>query len=518
MVDQIAVVTFTTPAATGLLSVTSPLITEAFSAALLIFTREESDGTDNSHAVLGYGFIAPDGATPPNASICIQIDNSSTRTTPDANTVHDGGGGANALSAANGVGTTLVIGASYNASVAGGVQLNFTVVNLTGGPAGGPVRAKCTAILFAGLARAHVNQCTSSVGGTAEAVGDTVNFRPDLVFFSASDAASTTNHADGLVTLGVAIDRAGAPQVSSYINFDDATEPTDADGVAHTAKCYSHQLPIVARTAESVTCAITATGFTLTSSAGSPDANYLALKFTSSAVRLACAQHAVAAATGPQAFNAFTFTPDLVVGMVVPLAAADSQTDGPTASAGGYFVTGRYGSRAYTVHAEEGKTVGAAASFNTHTRQEDVALLLYNHTGTIIQRATWTGASGAGGFILDFSVASAVSRMMALGIQLQPQGARKGGRRPRKIVTRAAAPRAGRASVGRPGASRLHLFRAWFRRRAEQLEALFYRRPPIPNSVPEPEDVPEGAIGDSAMGGSDRGSNAQAGSEDGATR
>lgn len=416
MVDQIEAVTFDTPTTATTLDITHPRITQPFTAAILIFTREQTDGADNSHAVLGYGFIAPDGTTEPDSAISIQISNAS-RTAPLANTLHSGAAAAKCIQAAAGDTATVAIAADYSASIAGGVRLSFTTVDLTGGPAGGPVRSKCTAILFAGLSRGFVNSCTASLGGTHEAVGDagTGLFQPDLVIFAPSEGATNASHTDGYVTLGFAV-RSPAAQIVSLLSFDSVTEPTDADGDARSNRGYEH---FIARALENATIAIDATGFTATSSVSSPDSNYLALKFSGN-VRIAVAQMAVAAATGVQSFNSFGFTPDLLFGMISPLTSTDTLTDGPTASAGGYLACTKDYQRAYCIHAEEGKTNGAAASFNVHTRQEDVALLLYNHTGSVVQRATFEGASGSGGFNLNFSVASQAGMLTALGIQIVP--------------------------------------------------------------------------------------------------
>lgn len=404
-----AVVTFTTPLTNNAtVDITSGSITETFSAAWLIFTRETSDSADNLHGVIGVGFVAPDGTAEEEACIGVQMSGDETAT-PDANSTHSVGTAPNCIRAPTGTAITTVISAIYSASISGGVRLQFPIAT---------VAAKCTAILFAGLTRASVNSATSSTVGVHEDVGDGTQYRPDVLAFISSDGSiNTASIPDAAPNLGFAVN--GGAQVSSYINVDDGTEPTDADGYIRSASAWA-AAPLRsagALTIQHASVAFSNTGFTATANAGTPDAAYCALKF-SGVFNAACANMAVAASTGNQVFTGFGFVPDLVFGMSTLLAAVDTTTDGPTASACGYFVTGSLGSRAYTVHHREGVSIPAdIATSDAHTRQEDVALLLYDHTGTVVQRATWGGASGSNGFILNFSVASQVGFLTAIGIQ-----------------------------------------------------------------------------------------------------
>lgn len=410
MADQMAFVTFTTPLTNNAtVDVTSVSITETFSAAWLIFSRETTDSNNNTHGVLGIGFVAPDGSAQEEACMAVQISGDEPAT-PDANSTHSANTAPVCIRAPTGTAITTVISANYSASISGGVRLVFPIAT---------VAAKCTAILFAGLSRASVAAATSSTVGVHEDVGDATQYRPDVLAFISSDGSiNTASIPNAAPNLGFAVN--GGSQVSAYINVDDGTEPTDADGYIRSASAWAAAAGVRTAGALSIqhaSVAFSNNGFTATSNAGSPDAAYCALKF-SGVFNAACANMAVAASTGNQTFTGFGFVPDLVFGMVTPLTAVDTTTDGPTASACGFFATGSMGSRAYTLHHREGVSIPAdIATSDAHTRQEDVALLLYDHTGTIIQRATWGGASGSSGFILNFSVASQAGYMTAIGIQ-----------------------------------------------------------------------------------------------------
>lgn len=474
MVDQIAVVTLDSPAATGVLAVTHPSITEPFSAAIIVYTRETADSADNVHCVLGYGFVAVDGALEQEGTLCAQAQDGATSAAFDANTQHEGGDVApSCIKAPTGANvTTTVIEAAYSASVAGGVELNFTTV------AAGPIRTRMTVILFAGLARAAVGTESSSVVSSHEDVGAVAAgfFRPNVVIFAPSDSSLNAATPDACPALGFAVDLAAIQQVCAHLSMDDAVATTDSDGDVRSANAYSI---FSARAAQTVTVSsFDSTGYNKIASAGSPQATYLALKFSGN-VRIAAANMQVAAATGLQPFNAFTFTPDLVFGMATLFASLDTLTDGATASAFGFFVTGRYGSRAYTGHLQEGQALSGGSPSHAHTRQEDVALLLYNHTGTIVQRATWAGPSGAGGFRLDFSTASAGGFMTALGIQLLPTTPMLGEQATVARRVRHAPRRALWAGGKHPKGLFTRILVAWERQRRAMFDRLHRRPLPI---------------------------------------
>ena len=412
MVDQIEVVTFTTPAAPGTLDITHPGITEPFSAAILIFTKETADDTDGTHAVLGYGVIGIEGTDEEEACLSVQMRDGEA-SVPDANTVHSAATAPDCVRVPDGSNAAVtVIAAQYSASIAGGVRINFSTTT---------VQAKCTAILFAGSARVAVGAVAASTIGAAESVGSAGNeFRPDLLVFLPSDGGTNSNTVDATMALGFVLDQPGTPQISAFSNVDDGTEPTDADAAIDSTRGYVILGP--ARARQFVSIAITATGFTATSTVGTPDAAYLAIKWADSArVHVGVANMAVAASTGVQAFNSFGFTPDVVFGMATLLTSLDTLVDGPTAAVSGLFAFGRGGyQRAYAVRYDEGLTVPADGTTHATSRQGDHALLMMDDTGTVVQQASYLGASGSGGFLLNFSTASAAGYMTALGIQIIP--------------------------------------------------------------------------------------------------
>jgi hypothetical protein len=404
MVDQIAVVEFTTPASPGTLDITSSSITETFSAAILLYSGSTNDLTDNTHGVIGMGFIAIDsGAVNDGRAFGIQAqDNTSPSNTGTRHSTTDG---CVEVPSGTAMGTA-VIQAAFSAAIAGGVRVNFTTTTS---------KTKGVAILFAGLAKAYCDTTASATVGVSESVGGTTKFEPDLVIFQAGDAGVlNVQSQDAAPNIGFALNKVGLPQVCSYVNADDGLTTTDSDGFVRSANAYGHFVAGGSRAGEFVTVSdFTSTGFDHASSAGTPDANYLALKFTGD-FQMAVANLSVAAATGDQAFTDFGFVPTIVLGMSTLMTTLDSTTDGPTAGASGYFVTGSMGSRAYTWSQQEGVVLGLTTA---RSRQESVAVLQYDHTGTVAQRATWVGASGATGFTLNFSVAASAGRLTALAIQ-----------------------------------------------------------------------------------------------------
>lgn len=396
MTDQVAMVTFTTPTAAGTLDVTHPSITDTFTAAILIFTRETTDDANNTHAILGVGFIAPDaGATTQEGASSCRASGTSTAVIGCQQRHNDD----RCINALLGSATTVAIEAEYSASIAGGVTLNFTTV------AAGPIRSKCTAILFAGWSRAFAGSATATTGGTANAVGGSTNFEPSLVVFTPSDGVVTPGTLnDASPGLGFAVNTGGLPQVSAYQNWDTATEPTDADGEIRSAHCYANV--DASRAAQRVALtAFTATGFNLTSTAGTCRAHYLALKPAGTLV-MAVDNVAVSGSTGVQSFNV-GIQPQAVFGMSTLFAAEDTQTDGATAGAFGIFAFTSSYERAYSAHNREGISVPADfPNQDAHTRQTDKALLTLDHQGTVAQEATFS-AFTATGFDLNFSTATA---------------------------------------------------------------------------------------------------------------
>lgn len=422
MVDQIAVVTFTTPASTGTFPVTSPLITETFNCAILIYSASNTDDSNTSGGCMGVGFVSTEvgGSADTDASSTVALQDAQTNT--NAFQDESGGGTGQSIRASNpGVATTVI--AEFSAAIAGGVELNFTTTT---------VRVNCTAILFAGLSRSSLGFDSPTDGGIShEDVGNagTGFFQPDCLIFLSSDTSIDAGGVqNGQPKIGFAVNPAsGIQQVSAYTNIDNGTNPTAADGYYRSDCCSAAFIGNrgVAMDRFQVT-SFDSTGYNAiafdTGGANSPQAEYLAIKWSNaSLVRMACANLAVAASTGNQTYNTFGFTPDLVFGMSHLMTVADTidSTEANTCSAG-YFVTGRFGSRAISVHHDHGHAISGGSPTDANTRQGDHAVLTLTGLGAVAHQASWVGGSSSGGFILNYSTAAQAGTLTALGIQIIP--------------------------------------------------------------------------------------------------
>lgn len=509
MVEQIAVVHFDAPLATGDFDITDPSITETVNLALFIYSGTTALGTDADGCMLGMGACTPNGSDSghQNASYCTHGDNASLNA-PDYDTLRDTGDASSHCIVVVNQAFTIVSNAAFVSTMAGGVKINFNVASAA---------VKVTCILFAGFSAGAVGSF-SGEGPTAELVGISPHFAPDVLALFGGGGTLNTAINDAQANLGFAT-RVQAAERSMFVNFDQV-EPTDMDGIVSSdAMATGHQNQT--RAVEYMDLdSWNSDGFTWRGDrvAGlpSPSAMYCALKAASSQVKIACAAMTVAGATGRQDFNPFGFTPDIVVGMLTPLTALDSYTSGALAGAAAFFVTGKYGSRAAAMHAENAKS-GTGISFNNRNRQENVALLGYNHTGTVVQRATWAGPSGNGGFALNFSVASQAGYMVALGIQLaptslvaprRPQGSARAKQR-RSPQARAAFTRRARGTF-------LRLLQWWEVQRRGMFDRL-HRRSLPPRAGVVIERFEGETRGDNAFAGSLKGADAGAGSQVGDT-
>ena len=410
MTDQMAVVTFTSPTTATTLDITSTQITETFSAAILIFSKETTDDANNTHGVMGIGFIAPDNADSTESlfdvSLCTQMKDADVLR-PRVNTNHST---AASIKANHGdaVGT-IDIQAVYSASISGGVRLSFTTV------AAGPIQTKGVAILFAGLSRASSGTLGATLAGVHESVGNSASGRytPDVVVFLASDGTLNADHVDAAPTLGFALNNAALSQVSAYVNTEDVTEPTDSDGAVRSAKCAEHFTGGRVDQTAAIT-SFDATGFNIAASGNTVNATYLALKF-SSAMRLAVANLALPSSSGIATYTDPGFAPKIVFGMSTLITSLDTLTDGATAAVAGFSAFSPTNARAYAVHHKEGINIPAGGNTSAHTRQGDYAALLMDHTGTLTHQATWSAATTSG-FQLNFSTATAAGFLTALMI------------------------------------------------------------------------------------------------------
>ena len=405
MADQIKVATFTTRSGAGTQDFTHPEITEAFRAAIFIYGGTNTDSSDVSHGRLGFGTCCvrtPTSSADQNASFVTQRDNS-TLSAPDENTIRQAvAGGACIIVTAGDNDANIDVEATFDSAISGGVRLSFATAD---------IQVKVTVIFFAGLTDAAIGGTSTSTSVSVQ-TGVTPFFRPDALFIFGGGGTLNTSGADAQVALGFAA-RGGA-QVSAFVNSDDVTEPTDADGHISTTAA-SAEFQGTTRTARlSTITSFNSDGFTLTAdTAVSRSFMYLALKF-SGTTQFQCVAKPIAASTGDQDFTGFGFTPAVVIGMSTMLASADSTTSGATASSSGLFVSGSGGiERAYSERGENGRS-GTSISFNRSSRQEDASILTLNDTGSVVHRATWVSGINDG-FRLNFSTASSSGYMVAMG-------------------------------------------------------------------------------------------------------
>lgn len=411
MVDQIDVITFSTPLTTGLTNlVVSPNITETVKAVLFFWNADTTESSDINHGNVGMGACTSNdsGGTADEYAYATQGSNAN-RTTTDYNTVRSATSGANAACIVITSGTSpasVQSQAQFDSVIAGGVRVNFTVASAS---------IRVTAVIFAGISDAAVKRISTA---GSEDIGTTPFFSPDCVIFFGGGGGAGTSSTDLSTSLGFAVNSSPIQQVSMSLSHDDAVATSDADAEVATDDGFCNFQGTRVIKHGNIT-SFDSTGFDWTAPDGTITSMLLALKFSDpTKVRLACAAMATPGSAGVTAFNSFGFTPDVVIGALSPMTSIDTQVNGAAAGAMGFFVTGRYGSSGISVHGQEGLLNSPAAPYNTHNRSED-ALICYEHTGTIAQRATWAGGSGAGGFSLNFS-AAASGYMVALGIQIIP--------------------------------------------------------------------------------------------------
>lgn len=397
MADQIAVVTFTTPASSGTLDITSGSITDTFNCAILIYTKYTTDDANQTHGVLGIGYVSTEAGDASNnhTTSCVQFEDGIA--TSDTNTDHSL---TTAIKANDGTGlASFPIQATYSAAISGGVRLSFTVT--------GSVQAKCTAILFAGLSRSSIGNCSfNDSAASHEDVGNAGvgYYQPDLLILSSSDNTVNSGHVNGRMAIGFAVRTSPVQQVASYINVADGSTTGDTDGFIRSDCCSGGFIGDrgVAMDRFRVT-SFDSTGFNAiaedTGGLNSPQANYLAIKF-SGAPNLAAKNVALTGSAGAQSTTAIGFQPQLVFGMSSLMTSLDTLIDGSTAGSAGYFAFTASYARAYSASHNDPGTIVA------RTRQGDHAVLTLSQAAAVAQQASLTSMD-ASGFTLNFSTATA---------------------------------------------------------------------------------------------------------------
>lgn len=402
MVDQFAVVEFTTPATATNLEITSPSITEPFSCAVFIVSASTTDSSDSTHGQLSIGFCTANGSSASQGSSCGHQLESGVSTIDNGTQNNYGAGTPDVISVPLGTAVaTQVIAAKFSAAVSGGVRLNFGTTTVQG---------KGVALLFAGLSDSACNNVsvTTTEAQVNVAASGGGQFQPDaLIWLTHDHPGGSAFEAEAQPNLGFSV-RNGSAAINrcAFINMDDGGTTVNTDGAVRTDAAFGW-LNLTTRVAEygGVT-EFNATGFKAQANA-SVVASWLAIKF-SGTVTAGTEAMSVAASTGTQALTGLGTAPEVVLGMATRLTSQDTLVDGSDAAAFGYFMFTSAEARAYSSRFRRTTTTEAS------TRQEDAALLLYNNTGSVVQRASLVTLDGDG-FSLSFSVGSEAGTIVAIG-------------------------------------------------------------------------------------------------------
>lgn len=403
MADQIAVVQFTTRATMGTQSVTSPDITETARALILIWGNSTTQGANETPARMGIAVCALDtGALESQGGAASTLLRNAAATPQTITGVGNEDVVLLCTDASGGAGGFDIV-AVVDSVTAGGVVLDFTTV--TGG-----AQVDVTAIILAGddmrvWGGNAVNNSTTPVQEDCGSSGppDT-RFEPDIIVTipTLNSLDSAVRNTVGYAGLGGATDSA---QKVTHVNWRAGVEPSEVDGTVQSARGGA-SFNGLTRPLTAHLYAFNAQGFTVANSGATPTADarmrYLAIKFGDPTTQFGVVNEAISGSGGNQDFTELGFTPTVVVGCSSLMTAEDTQVEDETASALGYFIAGADASHAATIREEEGLTGVSAVS----ARQEDVALLTYDHLGSVAQRATWVGGV-SGGFRLNFSTATA---------------------------------------------------------------------------------------------------------------
>lgn len=397
MADQFAIATQTTPASPGTLDITSGDITETVKAAIFFFGANTNDGSISNHGCLGVGMWANDGesGSPGGESFGSCWSRGLAGVTSVTDTVSQ-----KSLTFMRTVerDATPLTDMEINAitAISGGVRLTFATTTS---------QCKITAVLIAGSARTWHSQIASTTVSAHEntGAGGAGTFQPDFLVVTGSDGAfSASTDANFRGSLGFVV---GSSHAGQYIDIDDGSDPTDADG-----RIDSTEIPFVnatGRATQAVTFTIDSSGYNhqVTTGAGSPDCLVLAIKLASATAQKACDNLAVSGSAGTQSFSV-GFQPLLVVGSSSLMASEDADTDGGTAATIGHFAFTSSTARAYTACHQEGVAIAIGTPSVSKSFQGDFAVATLLHTGTMGQQATLSSMTSTG-FDLSFSTATA---------------------------------------------------------------------------------------------------------------
>ncbi len=415
-------------------SITSSDLTLTAKAALVFYTSRADasgivDDTLTDGAVMGVGVAcdADGGSTNQTGTQSVRaVDNAAT---PLPVTRKDGGATTDEVIDAiqRTAGNTRAATHELASWVSQGISLNAVTDTDD---------VSAAALLFAGVARTYVAAATPSAAGTSEIVGLSStggSFRPDLLIFFGQDGGlvNTTTISSALTVLGYCIDDGASSQVHFFADWDAGAlnDLTDADAYAGTTTAHADLTTSGTRALQTVTVTITATGFDMISSVGSPDMWYLAIKFTQ---KPAMYVGHVALPSSPGEFLLATpgVVPRAIVSVNHLLTVFDTLTDGAVAGAAGFSMFTKSAQRAYAIHFQEGVT-----PTNTGTRHGNHAILTLDHQGTVVHEADLVQME-PGGARLNFTTATAAgtATLLAIGYPSPPSVPR---RRARQVRARA---------------------------------------------------------------------------------
>lgn len=397
--DQAAIVTQTTPGSPGTQDYTSGSITETVKAAILLFGHSTTDGANTAHAAIGIGFWANDGDAGSESFGGVYGLALNGRTTTTFSRDFQG---LNEIVTAELDATPLIdVDITAISAISGGIRITFSTTSAT---------IKLTVVILAGLSRAYHSAIATTTTLTHENAGSTTQFRPDCLVLFGCESGFALPKDDLNIALGFKID--GGSQVGAGIKIEDGTDPTDADGRVDSDNCA--YINPVADALQATTHTIDATGYDhqLTTGTGSPDTGVLCLKFSGD-VQLAADNVAIAASGASQSISV-GFQPILVIGMATLLAAEDTTTSDSTVSAVGLFAFTSSAARAYTASHQIQAVINASTPSVATSRQDDKALLMLDHTGTVVWEATATMTST--GFDLSFSTRTSAGFITFLAI------------------------------------------------------------------------------------------------------
>lgn len=409
--DEFAIVPFTIP--TGVIvgstfDITSSTITDFKFAVLFVFgTPNTNSASDHGRRSIGFCDELGDGS----CASPVATDNTNNGALVTTTRV---------AQATAGPARCIIIGTPGSTANGGQVAAYSPVAKATSGLANG-IRLSCdvvsdaaykgVAILMGGLA----NRTLVPYADTA--ITSAPGYRADLAMNLCTNV--TLNVSTGQATVDYqpnfgAASRLPAVQNAAIFGEWDRSSPTDADVIARNNR-FGGEVNADAVTADHEVDAFTTTNLTLSSPTGiSPGSFGAILQFTDAARPVGVVLETLTATSGNIAFTSLGFKPRLVFGVVTLVDATNTITSGATASSEGIFCFDLNGiQHAASMRLKNGDTLGGASVSDASTIYNTKALLLLDHTGSIVTTADWVSMD-ANGFTLNGTFAA--GRMVVVGI------------------------------------------------------------------------------------------------------